>query len=275
VGGAKLLFTCNVDHKQAINAAILTNYVDLFQSENNIFMQLLTRQYFLKDMSLRIILVTATSSEADTLKMIPGVQIIPDGFSLEGNEIIPLVTGVGSVATAWALTKNFSSGLKPDLAINIGIAGSYRDDILIGEVVVPVSDCFADAGVETKSGFLTLAEAGLADPETFPFRSGRIFSENRFVSRAVEQLRPVNAITVNMATGSQNNIKMISERYHPDIETMEGAAFFYVCSKENIPFLAIRAVSNRVEPRKREKWNIPLAINNLAEKLGGVLLSLE
>lgn len=226
-------------------------------------------------MPLRILLVTATSSEADALKMISGVQIITEGFSFEGNEIVPIVTGVGTVATAWALTRNFTSGLIPDLAINIGIAGSYRDDIRTGEVVVPVSDCFADAGVETISGFLTLAEAGLADPDAFPFRSGRIFSENRFVSGAVERLRPVNAITVNMATGTQNNIKMMSERYHPDIETMEGAAFFYVCSKEKIPFLAIRAISNRVEPRKRQKWDIPLAISNLADKLGEVLLSLD
>ena len=226
-------------------------------------------------MPLRIILVTATSSEADTLKTIPGMRIISGGFSFGGNEIIPLVTGVGSVATAWAMTKIFSSGLKADLAINIGIAGSFRNDLPVGEAVVPVSDCFADAGVETSSGFLTLAEAGLVDPDVFPFRSGRIFSDNRFVSSAVRLIRPVNAITVNTSSGMQNNIKLISERYNPDIETMEGAAFFYVCSRENIPFLAIRAVSNIVEPRNRAKWNIPLAIKNLSEKLGELLLSFE
>jgi futalosine hydrolase len=233
------------------------------------------KPYFLKDMPLRIILVTATSSEADTLKTIPGMKIISEGFFFKGNEIIPLITGVGSVATSWAMTKIFSSGVKADLAINIGIAGSFRDDIPVGEVVVPVSDCFADAGIETGSGFLTLAEAGLVDPDAFPFKSGRIFSGNRFVSKAGRLLRPVNAITVNTSTGTQNNIKLISERYHPDIETMEGAAFFYVCSRENIPFLAIRAVSNKVELRNREKWNIPLAINNLSEKFGELLLSFD
>jgi futalosine hydrolase len=233
------------------------------------------KPYFLKDMPLRIILVTATSSEADTLKTIPGMKIISEGFFFKGNEIIPLITGVGSVATSWAMTKIFSSGVKADLAINIGIAGSFRDDIPVGEVVVPVSDCFADAGIETGSGFLTLAEAGLVDPDAFPFKSGRIFSDNRFVSKAGRLLRPVNAITVNTSTGTQNNIKLISERYHPDIETMEGAAFFYVCSRENIPFLAIRAVSNKVELRNREKWNIPLAINNLSEKFGELLLSFD
>jgi futalosine hydrolase len=56
---------------------------------------------------------------------------------------------------------------------------------------------------------------------------------------------------------------------------MEGAAFFYVCSKENIPFLALRAVSNRVEPRDKAKWNIPLALKNLSDELGKVLLTIE
>jgi futalosine hydrolase len=226
-------------------------------------------------MPLRIILVTATSSEADTLKTVTGMQIISERFFFGDNEITPLITGVGSVATAWAMTKIFSSGLKADLAINIGIAGSYRDDLPVGDVVIPVNDCFADAGVESSSGFLTLAEAGLVDPDAFPFKSGRLFSNNRFVSGASRLFRPVNAITVNTSTGMQNNIKLISEKYHPDIETMEGAAFFYVCSRENIPFLALRAVSNRVEPRNRDKWNIPLAIKNLSEKLGELLMSFE
>jgi futalosine hydrolase len=226
-------------------------------------------------MPLKILLVTATHAEADTLKIIQGIKLNPEGFSFGSSEIDLLVTGVGSVATAWAMTKWIASGSKPDLALNAGIAGSYRDDIVAGEVVIPVSDCFADAGVDTGSGFLTLAEAGLEDPDAFPFRSGRIISDNRFVSMAVELLRPVSAVTVNTVTGSQDNIKMILKRYHPDIETMEGAAFFYVCSKENIPFLALRAVSNRVEPRDKAKWNIPLALKNLSDELGKVLLTIE
>ena len=37
---------------------------------------------------------------------------------------------------------------KPDLAINAGIAGSFNDRLNVGDVVMPVSDCFADAGIE-------------------------------------------------------------------------------------------------------------------------------
>jgi futalosine hydrolase len=56
---------------------------------------------------------------------------------------------------------------------------------------------------------------------------------------------------------------------------MEGATFFYICSRENIPFLAVRAISNKVELRNKNKWNIPLALNNLSEKLVDVLLTLQ
>jgi futalosine hydrolase len=223
-------------------------------------------------MPLRILLVAATTEEAGTLKKITGLINTAEGFAYRCNEIIPLVTGVGSIATAWALTKCISAGLKPDLAINIGIAGSFRDDLMTGEVVVPVSDCFADAGVDTGKNFLTLAEAGLEDPDRFPFRGGRIFAENRFVARAIEVLKPVKAVTVNTATGSPAVIERLMKKYQPDIETMEGATFFYICSGGKIPFLALRSVSNKVEPRNKARWNIPLALDNLSEKLEKVLL---
>jgi futalosine hydrolase len=225
-------------------------------------------------MSLKILVVAATQTEADIVKSVPGILSVTGGYKFHGCEIIPLVTGVGSVSTAWAMTKIITSGSKADLALNIGIAGSYRDDIKPGEVVCPVSDLFADAGINTGKGFLTLAEAGLENPDAYPFRSGKIFAENSFSSAISLILRPVNAITVNTATGS-GNIRIISERYNPDIETMEGAAFFYVCSRENIPFAAIRSVSNRVEPiRDKRKWDIPAALNNLSETFKDVLLML-
>jgi len=261
VGSTELLLSGDVDHKQTINVAILTNNVDLFQSENNIFIQFLNQTLFPGIMPLKILVVAATAAEASVLTVTPGL------------ELTTIVTGIGSVATAWAVTKHFSSGLKIDLAINIGIAGSYDEEIQTGDVVVPVSDCFADAGIETKSGFLTLAEAGLQDPDVFPFKAGRIISENSYVSKAIRILRPVNAVTVNTATGSDNTLRMLSRIYNPEIETMEGAAFFYICSMEKIPFIAIRAISNKVEPRDREKWNIPLALENLSVKLKEVLLT--
>jgi futalosine hydrolase len=77
---------------------------------------------------------------------------------------------------------------------------------------------------------------------------------------------------VNSSTGSYFTIERLVKKYNPDIETMEGATFFYICSGEKIPFLALRSVSNRVEPRNKSKWDIPLALENLSEKLEELLL---
>ena len=179
-------------------------------------------------MPLKILFVAATEPEAGILKEIPGIQMFADGYLLKNIHLRVLIAGVGSVATSWNLTKTLSSGYRPDLAINAGIAGSFKPGTAIGQVVLPVKDRFADLGVETPDGFLTLAEAGLADPGMFPFTNGAISADNQYISTALGFVNPVNSITVNTASGSIDTIEKLKKKYDPDIETMEGANFFYI-----------------------------------------------
>jgi futalosine hydrolase len=79
----------------------------------------------------------------------------------------------------------------------------------------------------------------------------------------LKNLRQVDAVTVNTVHGNEKSIKSVKRKYNPDIESMEGAAFFYVCMMEKIPCIQLRAVSNYVERRNKNSWNIPLAIRNL------------
>lgn len=223
----------------------------------------------------KVLIVAATGSEADAFRKIPGLKPSREGFLSGNTEINLLITGVGSVATSWSMMKWLSLNVSPDLALNIGIAGSYREEIAIGDVVIPVSDRFADAGVETSSRFLTLSEAGIGDPDKFPFKNGEIIADNVYNKKMISRLKQVKAITVNTSSGSDVTIERLRGKYNPDIETMEGATFFYICSEERIPFLAIRSISNRVEPRNKDKWDIPLALNNLSEKLIEFFLMFE
>jgi len=220
----------------------------------------------------RVLIVAATDAEVDALRNIPGIRPYENGFYFGNCDITILITGVGSVATSWSMMKWFSANAKPDLAVNIGIAGSYRDDIVVGDVVAPVSDCFADAGMETEGGFITLSEAGMGDPL---IKDGRIIADNRYVSLLAGLLKSVKAVTVNTAAGSAETIQKMSKKFNPDIETMEGATFFYICYREKIPFMAIRSISNKIEPRNKKKWDIPLAINNLSERLKDFLIMLD
>ena len=84
---------------------------------------------------------------------------------------------------------------------------------------------------------------------------------------AFDFLPRAKGITVNTVHGDTAGISEVQELNSADIETMESAAFFYCCIKEEVPFLALRAISNIVEPRDRSKWNIPLAVNNLNAQL--------
>lgn len=226
-------------------------------------------------MSFKILYVTATAEESGTLKNVPGIISVNSKSASGGAEVTTLITGVGSAATAWSVMKWLSKNKLPDLIINGGIAGSYRDEIKIGDVVMPLSDCFADSGIEDGDKFLTMFETGLASKNDLPFSSGIIQCRNRYTDKTGKILKPVSAITVNCATGSDLTRDRLLRKFNPDIETMEGATFFYICSRENVPFLAIRAISNKVEKRNRDAWDIPLALNNLSEKLKEVIVTLK
>lgn len=224
---------------------------------------------------MKILFVTSTPNEAEALRNVDGITPSGNDFVFGNLKISLLVTGIGTVPTAWSMMKWISENGRPDAAINSGIAGSFRDNIHIGDVVMPLSDCFADYGIEDGDKTVTLFEAGLSGSNDFPFSDGLLKAENQFTEKLSVIISPVKAITLGTASGSEQTIHELARRFDPDIETMEGASFSYICIRENIPFFALRAISNRVERRNRKSWNIPLAIGNLSGKLKEVFQLLE
>jgi futalosine hydrolase len=184
------------------------------------------------------------------------------------SEIDGLITGIGAGLTAANL--GFALGQKKyDLVVNIGIAGSFSEGLAIGNVVTISEDCFADYGVDNRGSFETLFEMGLMSSNEFPFSNTKLI--NTFLK---VNFPTVKGITVSTASGSEPIIANLRKRYNPDIETMEGAAVFYTCLMANVPFVCIRSISNRVEPRDTSAWNIPLAIENLHTATLDILKSL-
>ncbi len=183
-------------------------------------------------------------------------SVIPLNIN-EFSEVDGLITGIGAAPTAANL--GFALGQKKyNLVINIGIAGSYNPQITIGKVVLVNHDCFADYGVDNRGKFETLFEMGLMNSNEFPFSNSNL---NNVLGKGNYPL--VKGITVSTASGSEEVIEKWSNLYNPDIETMEGAAVFYSCLMAKVPFLCVRSISNRVEPRDTSAWNIPLAVEKL------------
>lgn len=214
---------------------------------------------------MKILIVSATTFEIEQLE-----TFLKNNFKQTGNfhftfndfEVSLLITGVGLPLTAYALGKTLSAE-KYDLAVNVGIAGAFNRDFKIGEVVQVVQEQFADLGIEEADGhFVSVHELGLVGLNQPPFVNGCLINA---AAGKFGFLRAATGISVNKVHGNETSIKNIQKLYDADVESMEGAAFFYACLNENIPFLQIRAISNYVEKRNKEHWNIPLAIDNLNE----------
>ena len=80
---------------------------------------------------------------------------------------------------------------------------------------------------------------------------------------ALTGLPTVDGVTVNTVHGNEASIARVTERFNPDVESMEGAAFMYACLIHGVPFAQVRAVSNLVERRNRAAWKLNEAIAEL------------
>jgi len=219
---------------------------------------------------LKILIVAASNTEtkqlSDKLEFIQSINnnYVCYKYGTLGIDI--LVTGVGSIFTTYYLTKALNSN-NYDLAINMGIAGSFDYFLEQGFVVNVIQDQFADLGVEENDNFYTLSEKELMNENIYPFRKEILKNQGTYDIDEVDSLIPVKSITVNTLIGSLESVEKLKKKFKPEIMTTEGAAFFYVCLMEDIPFLQLRAISNFVEIRKIENWNIPLALKNLSDSI--------
>jgi futalosine hydrolase len=62
-------------------------------------------------------------------------------------------------------------------------------------------------------------------------------------------------------------------RFGAVCENMEGAAAAHVCALYGVPFLELRAMSNRVEKRDREQWDLVGAVARAQEAAARLLES--
>lgn len=205
--------------------------------------------------SMRILLTAATKFEIEP-------------FLADNKEVEILITGVGVPATMYYLQNKLQQKTY-DLVIQAGIAGTFHQNIELGEVVLVKQDTFADIGMEEQGNFKTIFDAGFADKDAFPFSNGWLVNSNNHFQHSI--LRQVNAITVNKVSDSMLQKQQAILHFSPAIESMEGSALHFVCLQENIPFIQIRCVSNIVGERDKSRWKIKEAIEHLNKEIAGLV----
>ncbi len=178
-----------------------------------------------------------------------------------------LLTGIGTTFTAFFLTQHLAA-FSYAVVLNAGIAGALGDHLHIGDVVNVVEEEFADLGIEKENEFLTLFDSGFMRPDEFPFENRMLRADGDHVAAFLPR---VKGITSNISHGRESTISLLKDRFSASVESMEGAAVFYVCRWMGVPCLQIRAISNLVAPRSQSRWDIPLALENLKTTLLKVL----
>ena len=224
---------------------------------------------------MRILVVTATTPEIEPF--VAGLRYKSDGdsrittYARAGHDVDVLTTGVGMVATAAWCSRVLARG-EYDVALNLGVCGSFDRALAPGSVVHVVTDGLPELGAEDDEAFLTLEDLKLlAGGSQFPFHDGRLTNVTPPPNAVLSRLPAVHGITVNTVHGNDASIAAIVRRCDPQVETMEGAAFMYACLIHQRPFAQVRAVSNVVEKRNRGAWKLAEAIGALGETALGIL----
>ena len=211
---------------------------------------------------MNILIVAATQFEVQPLLNFLEIKCVSNGMqyskkAFNNKQMQVLITGAGMVNTALMMGR-FNNNLH-DLTLNVGVAGAFDKTIQLGELVEVTTDCLSELGAEDNDYFLTYDKLDLGGSHIFNANSNSTLINT-------SNLKHVKGITVNTVHGNEVSIEKIKQLYNPDIESMEGAAFFAGCNSSN-QYTQIRAISNYVEKRNKSKWNMPLAIKNLNEYL--------
>ena len=182
-------------------------------------------------------------------------------------------TGIGMLASGVKLTQ-LAATHKPDLIIQMGIAGSYSKKEPLGKVMIIASESIADLGVRENDTFKDLFETGLQKENEAPFKKRKLMNPG---VKKVNLLKTntAEAVTINEITTSAKRIKEIIAAHNPVLESMEGAALHYVGSLTKTPFIQIRAVSNYVGERNKAKWKLKESVEQLEAYVITYLAALE
>ena len=213
-------------------------------------------------MRVRLLIVAATEAEVGPIR--------PKLSACHNHHVEVLITGVGLVATAARVSKHLGEATY-DLALNVGVCGSFDPALTPGTAVHVVSECLSELGAEDGDAFLSIQELGLLGGNEPPFEGGCLSGIAPPTNAAIDALPRVRGISVSTAHGHEPSIAAVVRRLNPQVESMEGAAFVYACLIHRVPSAQIRVVSNVVERRNRGAWKLADAIDVLARTTIAIL----
>lgn len=204
---------------------------------------------------MKLLIVSATDGEVAIAK-----KYIADGGKT-GYEVHMLTTGVGPIATTFALTKELCAN-RYDLVLQAGVGGSFDKSIPLASLVKISAERYGDLGAEDHDNYLDIFSMGLIHADEHPHSGGWLVAQASPLADKID-MPSATGLTVSTVSGSERTIAMRMQQYGCQVESMEGAVLHYVCLQLGVPFAQVRAISNYVIPRDKSQWQMKDAIINL------------
>ena len=184
-----------------------------------------------------------------------------------------LITGVGLTPTTYQLTKYLATN-KPAAMIQAGIGGGFTDKYELCQTLAIKSEALGDVGVMEGDEFKNIFNLNLVSENEAPWHGGKLF--NPYIELQKQSDLPrVDAVSVNEVTTNAARIQYYQNTLGVAVESMEGAAFHYVCLMENIPFLQLRTLSNFIGERNKAKWKLKDSIHCLNKELQRIIINFD
>ena len=188
---------------------------------------------------MKVLIVSATPFEAQLPDSLFQV-FTAEGYHRHDGRIPVLVSGPGIMSCIFSLAEILQH-YQPEMIINMGIAGSLKPAIKIGTHCVVASDYLIDSGIYRNNVFTHLGNCD------FSLNNDTLFRATADMLPLMPECIPVHGQTVSLFYDLPLNNRPEPYRLSTaDIETMEGAAVFYVAAAKGIPVCSIRTVSNTV-----------------------------
>ncbi len=211
---------------------------------------------------MRVLITAATKGE-----WMPSFQKINPKFVKDHNKFSVRFheSGIGLLASSVSLMKVIYEQ-KPDLMIQVGIAGCLDTTIPLGKVFAIKDEVIGDLGVQENKQWKDLFDMQFLKSSSAPFEK-KVLPNKWLKQYNVLKLPIKKGVSVNTISTQKDKIKTLSAKYKATLESMEGASLHYIGNDLNIPFIQIRAVSNYIGERNKLKWKMSEAIHNLNETL--------
>src|SRR4051812_28619929 len=107
---------------------------------------------------MKVAIVSATDKEVLLIKE----SLNSPHLSPKNCQLLFIETGVGTMASCYSISKLLFEQ-NPDLIIQIGIAGTFDNEIKLGDVIVVTEEILADVGVEEDGTFKDIFDLNLSE----------------------------------------------------------------------------------------------------------------